>query len=494
MTALVCGRCGTPLRQLLGRGQRVGGRYQVESVCGCGGFGAVYRAIDIATGKPVALKENHHHRTFPRFEREARLLMNLTHPHLPKVRSVFLDPSTGRAYMVMDFIAGETLESLVKRRGRLSWPETQPLFSQLVTAIAFLHRHGIVHRDIKPANIIVQRHWAQAKVDEWEEIVLPPPTLTEEQVARLTDPLRFQRGQAYWQDGWRLKGLKRHGWTLGSTCLGGESPEDHRAYQVWAMLSNNGVAARFCDCPDFRKERFCKHLVALLLAWVHEPDKFQVVAEKMGHRVTQRPLQRQTPQWHAFLVDFGVAKVLEPLNPRRPRSSSIVAWADGYSPPEQYQSGATVDGRADQYALAATLLFALSGETPPDALTRMTLWRERKPDLPPKPFGLSPSIWHAIKIAMSFDQSHRFSSVVTFWEAVQGLGGQEQPTNDRPACSNISPHSERLAYLALPSLLGILVGALGHWWDGAVIGVCSGVVASALGLGILKWLKSGSRW
>ena len=227
-------------------------RYQVECVCGCGGFGAVYRAIDIVTGTPVALKENHHHRTFPRFEGEARLLMNLTHPHLPKVRSVFFDPSTGRAYMVMDFVAGETLEALVKRRGRLSWQEAQPLFSQLVAAIAFLHQHGIVHRDIKPANIIVQRRWTQAKVDEWEEVVLPPPALTEKQVARMSDATRFQRGRAYWQDGWRLQGLKRHGWTLGGTCLGGESPEDHLTYQVWAMLGNNGVVARFCDCPDFR--------------------------------------------------------------------------------------------------------------------------------------------------------------------------------------------------------------------------------------------------
>ncbi|MFA0731318.1 MAG: hypothetical protein BKPUNTRY_000853 [Candidatus Fervidibacter sp.] len=495
-TALVCGRCGTPLRQLLGRGQLVGGRYQVECVCGCGGFGAVYRAIDIVTGTPVALKENHHHRTFPRFEGEARLLMNLTHPHLPKVRSVFFDPSTGRAYMVMDFVAGETLEALVKRRGRLSWQEAQPLFSQLVAAIAFLHQHGIVHRDIKPANIIVQRRWTQAKVDEWEEVVLPPPALTEKQVARMSDATRFQRGRAYWQDGWRLQGLKRHGWTLSGTCLGGESPEDHLTYQVWAMLGNNGVVARFCDCPDFRKERFCKHLVALLLAWAHDPDKFQVVTEKIVHRVTQRPLQRPKPQWHAVLVDFGVAKVLEPVNPRRPRSSSLVAWADGYSPPEQYQNGATVGVQVDQYALAATLLFALSGETPPDALTRMALWREGKPDLPSKPFGLSPSIWQAIRIAMSFDPDHRFNSVVAFWEAVQGFGGQErgeEAPNHRPIRSNNAPQNERLVRLALLGLLGTLFSALGHWWGGAVIGVCSGALASVLGLGISQWLKSGRR-
>jgi serine/threonine protein kinase len=237
-------------------------------------------------------------------------------------------------------------------------------------------------------------------------------------------------------------------------------------------------------------------LVALLLAWAHEPDKFQVVAEKVVHRVTQRPLQRQTPQWHAVLVDFGVAKVLEPVNPRRPRSSSLVAWADGYSPPEQYQSGATVGAQADQYALAATLLFALSGETPPDALTRMALWREGKPDLPFPPFGLPPSVWHAIKVAMSFDPNHRFSSVVTFWEAVQGFNGQErwdETPNHRPIRSNTAPQHERLVRFALLGLLGTLVSALGHWWGGAVIGVCGGVLASVLGLGISQWLKSRSR-
>ncbi len=85
------------------------------------------------------------------------------------------------------------------------------------------------------------------------------------------------------------------------------------------------------------------------------------------------------------LVDFGVAKVLEAVDPNRPRSSSIVAWTDGYSPPEQYQSGVEVNARADQYALAATMVFALTGQIPDDAFTRMEKFRNGELTLPPKP-------------------------------------------------------------------------------------------------------------
>lgn len=432
MTAAVCACCGTPLRQLLGRGAVVRARYRVDALCGSGGFGAVYRATDLATGQTVALKENLAHRTVARFEREARLLMALDHPHLPKVHAVFTDEDTGRAYLVMDFVPGESLESWVAHRGCLTWQEAQAVFGQIVAAVAYLHQQGVIHRDIKPSNILLRRYWAQASVDDWEEVILPPPGLTETAIAKLTDRARFQRGWAYWQDGWRLQKLKRHGWTLGGVCLGGDSPGGPE-YQVWVILGDGGVVARFCDCPDFRRERFCKHLVALLLAWVYEPHKFEVVAEKMGHRLAHRLLPHLTPQWHAMLVDFGVAKALEPINPARPHSSSLVAWTDGFSPPEQYQSGAAVDARADQYALAATLLFALTGRLPPDALTRMARRRQGKPDLPAKPLGVPEPVWQALRVALHLDPAQRFDNVLAFWDAAQDGIRAASPAHQKAA-------------------------------------------------------------
>ena len=182
----ICPKCGTEQRQLLGKGTVLIGRYQIEAVLGCGGFGAVYKATNLLTGQLVAIKENRQHRTFARFEREANLLLNLNHPHLPRVHESFLDAVTGRAYLVMDFVAGETLEALVKKRGRLNWDEAMPIFGALVDALAYLHEHGVVHRDIKPANIIV--------IQSADEQISAPDIAP---LKRLTHVKHFRQGRKF---------------------------------------------------------------------------------------------------------------------------------------------------------------------------------------------------------------------------------------------------------------------------------------------------------
>jgi serine/threonine protein kinase len=419
----VCPKCGTPQRQLLARGTILRGRYRIEAVRGCGGFGAVYRATDLQTGQIVAIKENQRHQTFQRFEREGKLLMQLSHPNLPKVHEVFVDQTTGRAFLVMDFIDGETLEEMLERLQRpLTWQEAQPILAQVINALNHLHRNKVVHRDIKPSNIVVTKRYETVydEVDDWGEVVVPPPKLTEDHIAKLTDDRRFEQGMNYWRDGWRLENLQRDGWTLMGDCWGDLNPitRDRRHYHLTVTLTPKGISGQRCTCSDFRGRRLCKHLVALLLAWVHEPQRFKVVSEKKERRPIKRQVPRQVERQHVFLVDFGVAKVMEEVDPKRPRSSSIVAWTDGYSPPEQYASGGQVDARSDRYALAATMVFALTGKTPDDAFTRMEKFRKGEPTLPTKPDGVPESVWKAIEVAMQFEPSQRFADVNEFWDAV----------------------------------------------------------------------------
>jgi serine/threonine protein kinase len=143
----------------LNDGQVVNNRYRVVKLLGQGGFGAVYRAFDLHLKTPCALKENLETSPAARrqFEREATILAGLSHPNLPRVTDHFVIPGQGQ-YLVMDYIEGQDLHTLVDSSGAL--PESQVLSwaSQVLEALEYLHNqaHPILHRDIKPANIRIR--------------------------------------------------------------------------------------------------------------------------------------------------------------------------------------------------------------------------------------------------------------------------------------------------------------------------------------------------
>lgn len=166
ITAQHCPHCHQllplPERRLLGRGTVLAQRYKVEKLLGWGGFGAVYLAQDLRfQQRKVAVKENHDLSVLHSFLKEAELLANLQHPNLPRVSDFFQDqPPTipyPRAYMVMDYIAGESLGERIERKGRLSEAEVLRIMRGVFDALEYLHklRPPIYHRDIKPQNIRV---------------------------------------------------------------------------------------------------------------------------------------------------------------------------------------------------------------------------------------------------------------------------------------------------------------------------------------------------
>jgi serine/threonine protein kinase len=153
--AQACGYCRQPLRGLLGQNTVLAGRYQVTQVLGCGGMGAVYLAYDQRIqGRQVAVKENLDTTPLARnqFDAEVKVMAALRHPNLPGISDHFTGPN-GRQYLVMDYIAGETLEDMVTQRGPLPEAEVVALTRQLLDALDYLHSNRVVHRDIKPSNI-----------------------------------------------------------------------------------------------------------------------------------------------------------------------------------------------------------------------------------------------------------------------------------------------------------------------------------------------------
>jgi len=137
-------------------------RYRIISLLGQGGMGAVYRAWDMRLDVLVALKEMTSQpgldpqslaQLRQQFRQEAVVLARLHHPHLVRVTDFFEE--NGNAYLVMDFVEGESLAQRIEREGAL--PEAQVLewTGQLLDALAYCHAQGVIHRDAKPQNVII---------------------------------------------------------------------------------------------------------------------------------------------------------------------------------------------------------------------------------------------------------------------------------------------------------------------------------------------------
>jgi serine/threonine-protein kinase len=137
-------------------GQTVG-KYRVISRLGRGGMGTVYKAVDETLGREVAIKRLNpdltEHDVLKRFRAEAMTLARLNHPNIATLFE--LAEYDGEILMVMEFVRGETFESLCERLGAMPIGRAIELCSQVFDALSHAHRAGIVHRDLKPANLML---------------------------------------------------------------------------------------------------------------------------------------------------------------------------------------------------------------------------------------------------------------------------------------------------------------------------------------------------
>jgi serine/threonine protein kinase/Tol biopolymer transport system component len=171
-----CGECGTHLpppaeartslpetreapSEELGAGSLLAGRYRVIEELGRGGMGKVYRAEDTSLSRPVAIKVLPQEfagdpQRLARFDREARLLAILDHPHIASIHGI--EEYEGGRFLVLELAEGETLRDRL-RRGPLPLHEALETCRQIAEGLEAAHEKGIIHRDLKPGNIMISQ-------------------------------------------------------------------------------------------------------------------------------------------------------------------------------------------------------------------------------------------------------------------------------------------------------------------------------------------------
>src|SRR6266700_2606108 len=134
------------------------GKYEILDVIGRGGMGVVYKAVDPAIGRHVAIKMitgafAEDPNLLKRFYREAQSTGTLQHPNIVTVYD--LGDDGGVPYLVMEYLEGETMEAVIRSRREMLLAEKLTLMVSVCDGLDYAHRRGVIHRDIKPANLII---------------------------------------------------------------------------------------------------------------------------------------------------------------------------------------------------------------------------------------------------------------------------------------------------------------------------------------------------
>lgn len=138
---------------VLFKGQTLG-KYRIVQALGSGGFGTVYLAVDTWIDKKVALKVPHRQALdFGELLREPRLLASVSHPNIVAITTA--EKQDNLFFIVMEYVAGETLEGIIARDGPLETPRVLDYTVQICNAIDHAHGQGVLHRDLRPANVLV---------------------------------------------------------------------------------------------------------------------------------------------------------------------------------------------------------------------------------------------------------------------------------------------------------------------------------------------------
>lgn len=139
-------------------GQVLGHRYRLDTLIALGGMSRVYRAMDLNLHRSVAVKvldENFASESLvrERFESEAIIAANISHPNVVSIRDHAISGS--HVYLVMEYVRGQNLAEVIEERGRFTPRQMLSILERICSGLRAAHLEGIVHRDMKPANVLL---------------------------------------------------------------------------------------------------------------------------------------------------------------------------------------------------------------------------------------------------------------------------------------------------------------------------------------------------
>lgn len=131
--------------------------YRIENLIARSGMASIFRATDLQSGRPVAIKIPHPEMEadpvlYDRFQREQDIGTKLDHPGVMKV---FTDGDRSQVYMVMEWVEGRLLRQILNEQGKLPIERAVRITIAICNALDYIHSHGVVHRDLKPENVMV---------------------------------------------------------------------------------------------------------------------------------------------------------------------------------------------------------------------------------------------------------------------------------------------------------------------------------------------------
>ena len=146
------------------------GRYEIERLIGSGGMGIVFKGFDTELNRPVAIKVLAPHLASSgaarqRFAREAKAAAAVVHEHVVAIHNV--ETGGDAPFLVMQYVAGESLQARIDRQGPLELCEVLRIAHQTAAGLAAAHAQGLVHRDVKPSNILLEQGLERALLTDF---------------------------------------------------------------------------------------------------------------------------------------------------------------------------------------------------------------------------------------------------------------------------------------------------------------------------------------